>query len=291
MALLVACSSPVAPLDGPLASADTAAARVLFVRGGPGTGGFLEGGSDDQLSSINDASTERGNHGWATLADSLRALGVVLEERREAPVTSGVPIPLPFDMIDLSAYAIIVLGSNNAAYTAAQVDAVEAFVRDGGGLLVISDANFGQDWPDAPTSDQAFLDRFGLVMNQDQGTYALQGDALLQPAHPILEDVVAFDGEGVSPVTVGDAPDGVVVERLARAKGPVRRNDTTTGRGSSSSATDRDAALVAATIGAGRLVVHFDRNTFFNANGAGTDITRFDNQRLARNLFLWLRGA
>jgi hypothetical protein len=38
------------------------------------------------------------------------------------------------------------------------------------------------------------------------------------------------------------------------------------------------------------MVGHFDRNTFFNRNGAGTDITRFDNGRLAQNVIDWLAG-
>jgi len=41
-------------------------------------------------------------------------------------------------------------------------------------------------------------------------------------------------------------------------------------------------------VDAGRIAGHFDRNTFFNTNGAGTDITRFDNLQYALNLFAWL---
>jgi len=276
------------PEDRPAIS--DSVSTILFVRGGPGTGGFFEGGSDDQLSSIFDTSTANGNHGWATLASVLEGLGFTLEERREEPVVDGVPTPIPFDQMDLSPYAIIVLASNNAAYTTSQVDAIEGFIRSGGGVLFISDANFGQDWPDAPTSDQAFLDRFGLIMNQDQGTYAISEDEYRNTPHPILNGVSAFDGEGVSPVTVGDVPSDVSVEILAGAEGNVRRNDSESGRGSSTAATADDAALLYGSAGSGRFAVHFDRNTFFNENGAGTDITRLDNQVFAENLFRWLDG-
>ena len=51
---------------------------------------------------------------------------------------------------------------------------------------------------------------------------------------------------------------------------------------------EADAALLAATVDHGRLVGHFDRNTFFNLNGAGTNLTRFDNRQLAINLFNWV---
>ena len=52
----------------------------------------------------------------------------------------------------------------------------------------------------------------------------------------------------------------------------------------------RDAALVAVEVGRGRVVGHFDRNTFFNDGGAGTSLSRFDNARLARSIFGWLAG-
>ncbi|MFT4546272.1 MAG: hypothetical protein ACI8XO_003561 [Verrucomicrobiales bacterium] len=45
-----------------------------------------------------------------------------------------------------------------------------------------------------------------------------------------------------------------------------------------------------ATFGSGRVAGHYDRNTFFNANGADTDINRLDNEAYSRNLFNWLAG-
>ena len=264
-------------------------ASILFIRGGPGTGGFLEGGSDDQLSSINDYSTANGNHGWGWLADTLSAVGYSLSEIREEPVTNGVPTPIDFAGMNLDPYAAIVLASNNAAYDGDAVDAIETYVRNGGGVLFISDANFGQDWPDAPDSDQHFLDRFGLIMNQDRGTYVIDESEFVEASHPILHGVSGFDGEGVSPITVSNSPPpDVSITILAQAEGQVRRNDSSSGPGSSSPATAQDAALVAVEAGNGHIVGHFDRNTFFNENGAGTDITRFDNAQYAKNLFAWL---
>lgn len=262
--------------------------KILFVRGGSGTGGFLEGGSDEQLADITNFQIFGGNHGWGTLATVLEDEGFVLEQLIEGDVSNNTPID--FAAMDLSQYRVIVLGSNNAEYSAASLDAIEAYVRAGGGLLLISDANFGQDWDDAPDSDQQFLDRFGLIMNQDQGTYTLSrsdGD-FLESDHPILDGVDEFDGEGVSPITVPDSlPAGVSATVLVRAKNQLRQNDAD-GIGSSRGVTDQDGSLVVATVGDGRIAGHYDRNTFFNLNGAGTNITRNDNEQYARNLFNWL---
>ncbi len=281
--------------------------EVLFIRGADRSGGFLEANNDagrtEQLADINNASTSGGNHGWKTLATTLTNNGFNVSQAIEplAPgdpatgQTTGAPLnftdPTGDHYVNLSAYDVVVFGSNNAAYGTAAVDAVENYIRGGGGAIFISDANFGSDWADASNSDQPFLSRFGLTVNQDNGTYSLERSKgeFLVPDHPILAGVDKFDGEGVTPITVGATlPEGVSVEILAKAEGQVRRNVAPFGnknQGGTTAATDLDAALLVATIDQGRLIGHFDRNTFFNDNGAGTDITRYDNEQFAINMF------
>ena len=301
-ALSLTATMTLIPL-GSAAFADTP--RVLFLRGADRSGGFLEAsGSNadeertEQLADINNTTTGGGNHGWGMLAQTLRDQGYDVSQITEtlapgAPATGqtqGVAVPL--EAMDLSEYDAIVFGSNNAAYGQPAVDAVENYLRGGGGAVFISDANFGSNWADASASDQAFLDRLGLVANQDNGTYRItrNNGEFLVPDHPIFEGVNEFDGEGVTPATVvsGTLPVGVSLQILAQAEGQVRRNNNPTGNkkeGTTTPATAADAALVAGTIGDGRFVYHFDRNTFFNQGGAGTDLTRFDNRQFALNLF------
>ncbi len=267
------------------------AQKILFIRGGDGTGGFLEGGFDHHLCNIDDYGTWAGNHGWGTLADALRDEGFELIQMEEGPAENSGPVDLL--SINLSDYAVIVMGSNNVPYPDALVDAFEAYIKAGGAALFISDANFGLDWDRAPSSDQSFLDRFGWVMNQDQGTYTLSTADFALPGHPILEDVAAFKGEGVSPITVADYNVPEVTSTIlvpVPSNQQVKRNDGP-GFGASTPATTDDAVLVVATVGAGRIAGHFDRNTFFNVNGAGTDITEHDNRQYAINLFKWLAGS
>lgn len=283
--------APVSLADGP---------HVLFIRGADRSGGFLEAGNDtqrtEQLADINNASTTNGNHGWKTLADTLEADGFSVSQWLE-PLEPGAPSTgqttgagIAFDQQDLSPYDMIVFGSNNGLYTAQSVDTIESYIRGGGGALFISDANFGSDWADASNSDQQFLDRFGFIAHQDQGTYSLSGSDLLITDHPLLEGVSRFDGEGVTPIRIGDLAEGVAVDVLALAEGNTRLNQAPFGNrnsGPSRSAGPTDAVLFAATVDAGRIVGHFDRNTFFNQNGAGTNINRFDNKQLALNIFRW----
>jgi hypothetical protein len=294
--LLVAASSAVAIASTP--------PRILFVRGGAGTGGFLGGGSDAHLSDVFDFSLGAGNTGWGQLGALLVAEGFVVNQIVEGASGGGVPVPLL--TMDLALFDVIVFGSNNALYDSLAADRVEQYVCAGGGVLFISDANFGSNWDDAPTSDQKFLDRFDLAMNQDGGQYSVSraaGDFVIngvdQGQHPVLagadgvvgtsDDVDTFDGEGVSPATVKHLLFGAEPIVLAKAKGLVHRNDAA-GNGSFSPATADDGALVVAQFGSGRVACHFDRNTFFNLGGAGTSIHNFDNAQLAKNLFAWLAG-
>jgi hypothetical protein len=270
-----------------------AAERVLFLRGGDGSGGFLEGGNDDHLCDIDNFNLAAGNRGWAELASLLRGEGYVITQIKEGPASSGPDLPVDIVALDLSPYRLIVFGSNNATYSAAAVDKIEAFVRNGGAALFISDANFGSSWGDAPSSDQPFLSRFGLIMNQDNGTYSLDRTAsdYLVPTHPILAGVNQFDGEGVSPITIDTNanPAGVTRTILARAKNQLRQPNGIN-QGTIRAVTANDGSLVIALAGSGRVVGHFDRNTFFNRGGAGTDLTRLDNRVYAKNLFAWLTG-
>ncbi|MEM1082375.1 MAG: hypothetical protein AAGH65_12440 [Pseudomonadota bacterium] len=272
--------------------------RILFVRGADRSGGFLEANNDqqrtEQLSDIFNSATNNGNHGWGQLRQSLENVGFIVEQITEQAENDAGPsngLPIAFESLNLTSYSILVMASNNARYPVASVDAVELFIRSGGSALFISDANFGSDWSDAPSSDQDFLDRFGLIMNQDQGTYVLrrsEGDFGL-PDHPVLDGIQAFDGEGVSPIDTQNNG-----EVLVAAKNATRINQPPFGnnnQGASRPVLSTDGALVILEAGAGRIAGHFDRNTFFNTNGAGTDITRFDNRQYALNLFAWLANS
>ncbi len=281
------------------------AGDVLFIRGADRSGGFLEATNDtqrtEQLADINNASTAGGNHGWKQLADLLRASGYTVTQAIE-PLESGVPgtgqttgSPLLLENLNLSQYDAVVFASNNAVYSDTSIDAFETYIRNGGGAVFISDGNFGSDWRDAPDSDAQFLSRFGLGINQDNGTYSLrrdQGD-FVDADHPLLIGINEFDGEGVSPIVVPTTPPaGVTIRRIVGARGTTYDNDGTNPgdnyRGTARPVGSRDAALVTANVDRGRILAHFDRNTFFNNNGAGTDITRFDNQQYALNVFDWV---
>ena len=295
MSKINTCPSLLLVIFTILFTSNLAAQNILFVRGADRSGGFLEAGNDTQLTEhladIFNEQTFGGNHGWGELRQALENAGFTPTQMTETAENGSGPsngIAIEFQNIDLSQYDVIVFGSNNAVYSNEAIDAVENFIRGGGGALFISDANFGSDWADAPNSDQQFLDRFDLVMNQDRGTYILrrsQGD-FNAPDHPILAGVDAFDGEGVSPIVAMNESDALVgAKNQTRVNTPPFDNNN---RGQLRPVTPLDGVLTVLEPGVGRLAGHFDRNTFFNDGGAGTNINRFDNETYAINLFTWL---
>jgi len=267
---------------------------ILFVIGGEGTGGGPECGGKlgtnidcktEQLASIHNDQTFSRNHGWAEMATVLREDGFVLQEITEGPWDAMAPVR--FSQLDLSVYDAIVMGSNNVAeYPKEDIDALEIYLREGGSVMFISDANFGPRNTSAMISDQQFLNRFGLLVNRDSGWYTSTREEDFTDAgktHPILERVDEFEGEGVSPISVPDTlPDGVDIEVLAVA------HDLKPPKGPKRSSTPRDGTLVAGTVGKGRFVGFFDRNTFFNKNGAGSNLHKHDNKQLALGIFRWM---
>jgi hypothetical protein len=261
-------------------------AAVLFVRGGSGTAGFVEGGTDDHLSDITDTTTAAFNRGYGELAALLRGAGYSVDQITEGPASDPGPVDLA--AADLDRYAVVVFGSNNASYGGAAAGLVVEYVARGGGALFVSDGNWGSFWDKAPSSDQTFLTPFGLIMNQDGGGRTRLGAAdFVEPEHPILAGVEAFEGEGTSPCTLShDRHELAIPRRLVAVREVVHRN--TAPDGPVTPPTDDDAALAIAELGAGRVACHFDRNTFFNPNGAGTSLAVASNAIYARNLFDWL---
>jgi hypothetical protein len=131
-----------------------------------------------------------------------------------------------------------------------------------------------------------------VMRRTDPGRFALA-------AHPLLsgpdgsggqDDIQAYEGEGVSYLdATGNAQwkPRVVVS----ATGFQVRQLNPQGIGQLAAAGPTDAALVVLTRGQGAIVGHFDRNTFFNPGGTGTDLTRRDNRQLALNIFRFLASV
>jgi hypothetical protein len=216
--------------------------------------------------------------GFSTLRDVLLAIGFnAATEVEDVAVTITPQLLAP--------HGVLVLGSNRRTFTTTEVDAVEAFVRGGGGLVTYSDFMFG---PGSAASDNQVLARFGLLTADDNfgGTVTAGSFA----AHPVSAGLpLGIRGEGVSVIEiVGNAVDTFVNVAPCVSNGAACAPVPVVAP--SGSATPTYGASVAVSAGLGRVLATFDRNTFFNYPGYGTSIVEASNLPYAVNLFLWAAG-
>jgi hypothetical protein len=185
----------------------------------------------------------------------------------------------------LQPHGVVVLGSNRRVFTPAEETTLESFVRAGGGLVSYADATFG---PGNVASDNQILSKFGMLAATDNFGGPVVAGSLAQ--HPIAAGVnLGFGGEGVSIVElVGNGLDVLqnvapcVMNGGACLPYPVAPP--------SGLPNPQFSACAAALAGYGRAVATFDRNTFFNWPGYGTNILDHSNLAYALNLFLFAAG-
>ena len=191
----------------------------------------------------------------------------------------------------LSPHGVVVLGTNAKMFTPAEETAIETFVRGGGGLVSYSDSMFG---PGSVASDNQILSRFGLLTDRDN--FGGPVIATTFAPHPISA--------------------GVSRRRAARASASSRSSETRPTRSRRHSlplerrrlppiSRRRAERLAQSRLtaparrsrrGLGRVVATFDRNTFFNFPGYGTNITdleppvRDEPVPLGRRVLTWTAG-
>lgn len=200
----------------------------------------------------------------------------------------------------LSPYKVVVLSTNRAPFTQAEIALLDGFVRAGGGLVAYSDFTFGIDADpsnpgaylitcDGYSSDNAVLAGFGLQILPDN--FAATATITQFAPHPVTRGLPAgFQGEGLSLVRVlGGATDAPVIIADAVSNGLIP--------GSGWCPTnppllpgDQIGAVAVCAAGAGRVAVTCDRNTFLNPPGFGTCLYSASNLIYAVNLFLWAAG-
>ncbi len=202
--------------------------------------------------------------------------------------TEALDASLTLTAATLNPYKVLILGSNNRRFTAAEQAAVATWVNAGGGLVAWSDAAFG--WQngglnslDGSLSDNDLTEQFGLHFLRDNGlaSFTLSQWATAHYLNRFNQNGgLTIEAEGASPIRTS-AP-ATIVANLPAGKAVLNSQD--------GPATAADAAMSVAKIGQGRVAGYFDRNAFWNS-GPGTSLSRFDNRIFAQRLLLWAAGV
>ncbi|MBI2705328.1 MAG: hypothetical protein HYX32_08590 [Actinobacteria bacterium] len=259
--------------------------RVLFIRGGKGTAGTNSAGPDDrELSDI--ADLDSSGKGYGLWAKSLVDAGYDVSQLDETGTLQN-KIKVDLNAAELSQYKVVIFGSNNATYTAADAAAVSAYVKGGGGVLFMSDLNWGTGYDVAPGSDNALMAPFGIQMQQDNGAIPdkVTTAEFTTTGHPALAGVSSIVGIGTSACTItGFSDPAFRATVLIRYITPVQTAESN-GQRTLRQPTGNDGALVVWEPSRGRGACLFDRDPFFN-----NALAQESHQRLALNLVNWLAG-
>lgn len=260
--------------------------RVLYLYGDVAADGSVPSGDAEPFHRMRLSDT--GPRGLSEFDRALEAAGFTAEGRYDAETTLAAPL--------LDRYEVVVLGSNQHRFTADERRAVGEWVEDGGGLVAWSDSAFGGLYkeegvgvcnPAGSRSNNDLTAQFGMTFLRDSGAGRYQVEEYARDHFLNAGDRdggVVFRGEGVSPVRTSSP--ATVLARLQ--SGPLGGRLTVCDA-DAPYRPERDAALAVATVGAGRVVGTFDRNTFWNA-GDGTNLSEVDNREYARRLVRWAAG-
>jgi hypothetical protein len=123
----------VCPLSSWATNAE--APKLLYLYGDVAADGTVPSGDKEPFHQmrLNDS----GDRGLSGFAEAIRELGLQIEEAYDAEVTLT---PEFLDSID-----VLILGSNQRRFSAAEAQAVDEWVRSGGGLLGWSDSVFDRN--------------------------------------------------------------------------------------------------------------------------------------------------
>lgn len=264
----------------PLAAAE----RALYLYGDVAADGTVPSGEQPPFHQMRLSDT--GNLGMSQFREAIIEAGLVIEERYDDATTLDAGL--------LADFQVLILASNQRVFSTAEATAVEDWVQAGGGLIAYSDSAFGGDYRQVGVgntrgrdSDNSITTRFGMFFMRDNGA----GNYLVEDyeaEHFIngftLSGGLGYRGEGVSPIRVS-AP-ATMLARLQNGglNGAIRLHKDDPPFDAAT-----DAALAIASIGAGRVLGTFDRNTFWNA-GAGTRLSQADNRLFAQRIVLWAAG-
>ncbi len=260
------------------------APKVLYLFGDVAADGTVPSGDQEPFHQMR--LNDTGPRGMSGFAEAIREVGFQIEEAYDADV---VLTPEFLDSVD-----VLILGSNQRRFTAAEAEALDDWVRSGGGLLGWSDSAFGGHWQQVGVdndpgrlSNNDLMVQFGMYFMTDNGAgnYLIQDyerDHFLNDSN--RDGGIRFRGEGVSPVRIAHPAELLAPMQEGGLGGDLRLNER-----DGDLDMEIDAALAIAEVGEGRVVGVFDRNLFWNA-GEGTRLSHVDNREFTQRITVWAAG-
>ncbi len=140
--------------------------RVVYLYGDVAADGTIPSGDAEPFHQMRLNDEDR--RGMSGFAEAIREVGFQIDEAYDAAIELNAEF---LDGVD-----VLILGSNQRRFSEAEADAVEAWVRAGGGLLAWSDSAFGGHFgkvglgnESGRLSDNDLTERFGMYFMTDNG--------------------------------------------------------------------------------------------------------------------------
>ncbi|MEO0453971.1 MAG: hypothetical protein AAFY98_07520 [Verrucomicrobiota bacterium] len=198
----------------------------------------------------------------------------------------------------LNQFEVVIFGLHQKVWSSTEKDALDLWIRAGGGILIYSDSasggrfnRVGIDNPVGQNVTNNLISQYGMEVTVDQGggTRSYRPDA--GSANPIIWDVPIFEGEGVSPVGV-DTSSGAIVLIPFSESNKEGGNDNLTpddidAQNVTNVANRTWAVMGLAKVGDGNVIAIFDRQPMWN-DGPGSDIEKEDNKEVLRRVVRYL---
>lgn len=260
---------------------NTEAPKVLYLYGDVAPDGTVPSGDKEPFHQMR--LNDTGDRGMSGFAEVIRQVGLQIEEVYDQEVALTPEL--------LTSIDVLILGSNQRRFTAAEAKTVDDWVRSGGALLGWSDSAFGGHWNQVGVdndlgrlSNNDLTVQFGMYFMTDNGA----GNYLIEnyERDHFINDYdrnggVSFRGEGVSPIRVAHPAEMLAPLQEGGLGGELRLN-----KRDGEFDQEIDAALAIAKVGEGRVVGVFDRNMFWNA-GEGTRLSHVDNREFTQRIMTW----
>ena len=227
---------------------------------------------------------DTGNTGLSTFKAIIEGEGYTVSQHYDAETTLNAAFLNQFD--------VILFGLHQVVWSLAEQSALDAWIRNGGGILMYSDSAAGGFYKTVgirnatgKTSVNSILHNYGMEVTVDQGQGTRSYRANSGSSNPIIWDQLILEGEGVSPIAVDPTSNAEVLIPLDPANrvagSPLNINDNIQTQ-------NPDWAVLAINkVGNGHVMALFDRQPLWN-NGPGSDIERRNNAELLRRIVRYL---
>ncbi len=257
--------------------------NIAYIHGDIAADGTIPSGSAPAYDQM--LLDDSGRTGLTLFAELIRGEGYTISQFYDQETTLNAAFLNQFDAI--------IFGLHQVIWDSDAKEALDLWLRAGGGMLIYSDSASGGRFSEVGIDNDVgqrvtnnLISRYGMEVTVDQGGGTRSYIPENGNQNPIIWDQPDFEGEGVSPVAVDRAGEAEILIPLLPANRTGGRNLNINSMGISFSNFDY-AAMALAQVGKGNVISIFDRQPMWN-DGPGSDILKRDNREILRRTIRFL---